>query len=187
MISDQYLQKVTSAHISRPRYMAWLKVLLDMLCEYGSVAERMALAFYVENAVGAQLDAIGAQVGASRYIAGLASDALDDGDYRSYIKAKILCNMWDGTNESLPALWNSVYPSLQMVFVDNQDMTMTVTVTGDISPALSQMIQTGMIIPCPSGVSQTYIVNTATIEPAEVMIGTGLYEFGNDEFPNQAE
>lgn len=185
MESTSYLEKITSAHISRPRYMAWLKALLDMLCTYGTLTESMAAAFFVDNAYGAQLDAIGAQVGANRHIAGLSTDVLSDADYRSYIKAKILCNMWDGTNASLPELWNTVYPSLQMNFVDGMDMTMTVTVTGDISTALSQMIQTGMIIPCPSGVGQTFIVNTTTIEPAEVEIGTGLYEFGNDEFFNQ--
>lgn len=189
MDSKAYLDRITSAHITRPRFMAWLKVLLDMLCEYANVAQGMNLAFYVESAVGDQLDAVGKLVGASRalpYTSTFATDGLlGDTDYRSYIRAKILQNMWDGTNESLPGLWQSVYPSLQMSYVDNMDMSMSITVTGDISDAMTEMIQAGLIVPKPAGVSQTIVVNTTTIPAAEVSLGTGLYEYGNDEFPNQ--
>lgn len=167
--------------------MAWLKTMFDMLCEIGSCAEGMSLAFFVDQAVGRQLDIIGSWVGASRDLSGSWGDSLSDTDYRPYIKAKILCNMWDGTNESLPGMWQAIYPNLQMSFVDGQDMTMTVTVTGDISVSLSAMIQLGLIIPCPSGVHQTYVVNTSTIETAEISMDTGLYEFGEDGFPNQGE
>lgn len=191
MESESYLAKITSAHITRPRFMAWLRFLLDMLCEYGSVVEGMNAAFYVEQAAGRQLDVIGAYVGADRMLP-FASEHSDDGmlpdaEYRALIKARILQNMWDGTNESLPRLWQAVYPSLQMSYADNLDMTMTVTVTGDISNSMSELIQAGMIVPCPSGVHQTFVINTSTIPAAEIDLGTGVYEFGNDAFPNQAE
>ena len=191
MNSDSYLEKITSAHITRPRYMAWLRFLLDMLCEYGSVVETMNLAFYIESAAGKQLDTIGAYVGASRALP-FTSEYSDDGilpdeEYRALIKAKILRNMWDGSNETLPGLWQAVYPSLQMFYEDNLDMTMTIMVTGDLSNSMTELIQAGMIVPCPSGVHQTFIINTATIPAAEVNMGAGVYEFGNDDFPNQAE
>ena len=189
MTSDEYLAKITSAHITRPRFMAWLKVLLDMLCEYGTAVEQQNALFYIDNASGKQLDVVGSLVGASRalpFTSTTFSDGLlSDNDYKQFIRAKILQNMWDGTNESLPGLWSAVYPSLQMSYVDNQDMTMTITVEGDISTAMAELIQAGLIIPCPSGVLQIYSIQTTTIEPADVSIGTGLYEFGNDEFPNQ--
>lgn len=191
MISDEYLARITSAHITRPRFMAWLKVLLDMLCEYGTTVEGMNALFYIDNASGKQLDIVGEMVGASRalpFTSEYATDGmLSDADYRAFIRAKILQNMWDGTNETLPGLWSAVYPSLQMSYVDNQDMTMTITVEGDISNSISELIQAGMIIPCPSGVLQIYSIQTTTIEPADVGLGTGLYEYGNDEFPNQGE
>ena len=191
MIPDEYLEKVTSAHISRVRFMAWLKALLELACAAGTLSEGMDAAFYVESASGKQLDMIGKLVGISRelpfassYITG---GVMPDPEYRSAILAKILRNQWDGTNETLPTLWQAVYPSLQMEYTDGQDMTMTVTVQGAISNSMSEMIQAGMIVPIPAGVGVTYIIINNTIEPADVGMGTGLYEYGNDAFPNQGE
>lgn len=189
MNSEAYLNKITSAHITRERFMAWLRALLDTLCDFGTVIENMNRAFYVEEAVGKQLDIVGAYAGASRalpYTSAYSDDGrLNDADFRALIKAKILQNMWDGLNESLPGLWQAVYPSLQMSYTDNMDMSMTITVTGDISNSLSELIQAGMIVPCPAGVHQTFIINTGAIPVAEIAMGTGLYEFGNDDLPNQ--
>ena len=191
MLPDEYLEKITSAHITRERFMAWLRALVEMACQAGTLAEGMDEAFNVETAVGAQLDMIGAVVGisrelpyASQYVTG---GVMADTEYRNAINAKILRNQWDGTNGSLPLLWQSVYPSLQMSYTDNQDMSMTVTVTGAISNSLSEMIQAGMIVPVPAGVSVTYVIVNNLIEPVEVGVDTGLYEFGEDAFPNQGE
>lgn len=190
MIPDEYLEKITSAHISRTRFMAWLKALLELVCAAGTLAEGMDAAFFVENAVGKQLDMIGAVVGISRELpfssAHITDGVMADTEYRNAILAKILRNQWDGTNGSLPLLWQAVYPSLQMEYTDNQDMTMTVTVRGAISNELSEMIQAGMIVPVPAGVGVTYIIYNSEIPPAELYTGTGLYEFGQDAFENQA-
>ena len=157
-------------------------------CAIGTVLEGMDLAFALETASGKQLDVVGATVGASRalpYTSSYVADGmLPDGDYRDYIRAKILLNMWDGTNGSLPQLWQTVYPSLEMSYVDNQDMTMTVTIRGEVSNALSELIQAGMIVPRPMGVSQTIIVNSGSITPATVQMGTGLVEYGNADIPH---
>jgi len=191
MNSSAYLEKITSAHITRPKFMAWLKELLDLLCEAGTVLESMNAAFSLESAVGAQLDVIGATVGAERALPYtsqyVGSGYLGDEDYRSYIRAKIMQNMWDGTNESLPGLWQAVYPDMEMSYTDNQDMSMTITIRGDVSNALSELIQAGLIVPAPMGVYQNFIIQSGVIPAAEVSVGSGLYEYGNDEFPNQAE
>ena len=91
----------------------------------------------METAVGVQLDAVGARVGASRIlptklvgvyfalddVGGVGLDlglwkgrfdpddgliSLDDPTYRAVIKSKILMNHWDGTNESLPGFVNKM-------------------------------------------------------------------------------
>lgn len=171
--------------------MAWLKEVLDVFCEIGTVIEAMNAAFYIESAVGEQLDVIGATVGASRALPftslHVGSGYLEDADYRSFIKAKIMQNMWDGTNESLPGLWQAVYPQLEMSYVDGQDMTMTITIKGDVTNAMTELIQAGLIVPSPDGVKQEFIISTGEIPAAEVGVGTGIYEYGNDDFPNQAE
>ena len=191
MDSSAYLKKITSAHITRPRYMAWLKEVLDLFCEIGTVIETMNAAFYIESAVGEQLDVIGATVGASRALPftslNVGSGYLGDEDYRSFIKAKIMQNMWDGTNQSLPGLWQAVYPQLEMSYVDGQDMTMTITIKGEVSNAMTELIQAGLIVPSPDGVKQEFIISTGEIPAAEVGVGTGIYEYGNDDFQNQAE
>lgn len=191
MIPDEYLEKITSAHITRPRFMAWLRALLDLACASGTLAEMMDAAFYIEQAVGAQLDVIGNIVGISRKLpytsTSMADGVMQDSEYRNAIKAKILRNQWDGTNGSLPLLWQAVYPSLQMSYTDNQDMTMTVTVRGSVSTSLNEMIQAGMIVPVPAGVGVTYIVYNSEIPAAELPMGTGLLEYGNDAFEKQAE
>ena len=189
MLPDEYLDKITSAHISRPRFMEWLASLLELVCAAGNVAGEMDLAFYVGSAAGAQLDMIGAIVGISRVLP-FASEyteggIMEDSEYRSAILAKILRNQWDGTNESLPLLWQAVYPSLQMMYTDNQDMTIDVTVTGTISNTLSEMIQAGMIVPVPAGVGVSYTIYNSDIEPAELGMDGGLFEYGNDDFVRQ--
>ena len=162
-----------------------------MVCDAGTLAEGMDLAFYVESATGAQLDMVGACVGigrelpfASQYAAG---GIMEDAEYRNAILAKILRNQWDGTNGSLPLLWQTVYPSLQMEFTDNQNMTISVTVRGTVSNVLSEMIQAGMIVPVPAGVGVTYTIYNSDIPAVEIGMDTGLYEYGEDAFPNQAE
>lgn len=189
MLPDEYLDKITSAHISRERFMAWLKALLELICDAGTCVEGIDSAFNLENAVGIQLDIIGDIVGISRKLP-YASQYVGDGimadtEYRNAIMAKILFNQWDGTNETLPLLWQSIYPSLQMTFHDNQNMTMDVEVRGVISSELSEMIQAGMIVPVPAGVGVTYTIYNTNIPAVEVGMDTGLYEFGNDAFPNQ--
>jgi len=189
MLPDEYLDKITSAHISRPRYMAWLKALLELVCDAGTCTEAMDEAFYIETASGAQLDVIGNIVGISRKLP-FTSQYVGDGimadpEYRNAIKAKILFNQWDGTNGGLPLLWQAIYPSLQMTFHDNQNMSMNIEVRGSVSNELSEMIQAGMIVPVPAGVSVTYTIYNSEIPAVEVGTDTGLYEFGNDAFPNQ--
>lgn len=189
MLPNEYLDKITSAHISRPRFMDWLAALLDLVCQAGTLMEGMDSAFYVENAVGKQLDMVGAIVGISRELP-FASQYVTNGlmadeEYRSAILAKILRNQWDGTNESLPLLWQSVYPSLQMEYTDNQDMTISVTVRGSVSNALNEMIQAGMIVPVPAGVGVTYTIYNSEIPAAEVGMDGGLFEYGNDDMVRQ--
>lgn len=179
METKEYEKKITSAHISKPRFMAWLRELLTIIAEAGECANSMNGAFNIDTANGVLLDVIGATVGAQREVGGFV---FSDDEYRNYIRAKILQNTWDGTNESLPLAWQRVFPALSLSYTDNQNMTMTVTVSGDISDELSLMIQAGLIIPRPAGISQTFIIHTTTITSATVSVGTGLFEYGNDEF-----
>ena len=94
---------------------------------------------------------------------GTYSSTLDDADYRILIQAKIAQNQWDGSIAEIYALWNSLYPSSAITFIDNQNMTCTIILsTGSLSSLQLQMIENGLILPRPQGVLYTY---TTALEP----------------------
>lgn len=63
-----YTKLITSQHSSKPKYMAWMKVLSDALSDCLAVAQSLNTLFDVDSAVGAQLDAVGLRVGQPRVV-----------------------------------------------------------------------------------------------------------------------
>jgi hypothetical protein len=180
MQAEKYLSMVTSAHVTKARYMAWLKVLFDTIAAYGSLAAGFPGSFSVDSAVGEELDWVGSMVGVSRvleYSSELVpTGRLSDEEFRGFIKAKVLMNSWDGRNESLPILWQIAYPNINLKYIDNQDMTMTVYLDGNISDIMSEMIQMGMLVPIPTGVDVEYVITSSEIPAYQMTVGTGLFE-----------
>lgn len=190
MLKSDYLGKITSAHCNRPKYMAWLSSLVGVLVDHGELALAMPDDFGLETAVGVQLDVIGALVGADRklpFSPSSGSAYLSDANYRRYIKSKILFNNWNGTNETLPSLWQAAYPRINMTYVDGMDGTMTVTLTGDVSALMQEMIQAGILIPVPAGIRLVYVIQTVSIPTYDIKANTGLFESAQATFPEQAE
>ena len=130
--------------------------------------------FDLENAIGKQLDALGAIVGADRQLpfAVEGSDGwLNDDDYRLLIRARIASNIWDGTNEGLTQVLRAVFANYGFSFVDGgtdaemDAMTMKYQIRGQLSDLQKQMIRGDLIAPRPAGVSVVYefvgtVVNT---------------------------
>lgn len=121
--------------------------------------------FDLDNAIGKQLDAIGAIVGANRQLpfAVEGSDGwLNDDDYRLLIRARIASNVWDGTNEGLTHVLRDVFSNYGFSFVDGgvepdmDPMTMKYQIRGDLSDLQKQMIRGDLIAPRPAGVSLIY-------------------------------
>ena len=81
---------------------------------------------------------------------------MDDETYRTLLKAKIALNHWDGTLFSIEQKWVSIFPDTRILIVDNQDMTMNVSVLGNISELIQDLIEHDMIIPRPQGVMINY-------------------------------
>ena len=141
--ANQYTDLIAGAHRDKEKFTEWIYALTEPLDQARERLAKMQTDFDVDSAVGDQLDAIGARVGASRYLPIALTDvyfALDDvggigldlgvwkgqfdpsdgivrlGDeiYRSFIKSKILVNHWDGTNQSLPRILSQVFASFGM-------------------------------------------------------------------------
>ncbi len=179
MLSGEYTSKVTSAHINSPKYMEWLGVLVGLVCDLGNMTRSIPEAFSIRAASGAQLDIIGASYGVSRALPYTASEGLlSDSDFRSYILAKVLRSRWNGQLGSLIGMWQQIYPDINLRIVDNMNMSIEVECVGNITPAMTEMIQSGLILPTPAGVHVTYTVIAFAIPVKEVRLDMGLFAQG---------
>jgi hypothetical protein len=91
---------------------------------------------------------------------------LDDNSYRLLLRAKIGANHWNGSMvDSVPILQGIFAPEgLYPVLIDNQDMTMTISLSGGQLSALSRALINGGYIPVrPAGVGVDYVYNIYTL------------------------
>jgi Protein of unknown function (DUF2612) len=135
---DFYKRLITSEHSDKPKFMAFYLGCVLPLVNLQSFLVGFLEDFYVDTAVGVQLDAVGLWVGVSRYLkvpldnvwytvggtieqgvgtgvlkgvfqAGDQFIALGDNAYRMLIYAKIAQNHWDGSIPGAYAVWESVF------------------------------------------------------------------------------
>lgn len=158
---DQYLNMITSEHRLRPKYMAFVESVLKPLWDVFALLDNFNYEYMLEFAEGAQLDVIGAIVGADRNVKFLLSDGttrLSDALYRIVIKAKIIRNHWDGSLKSLYEVWHRIMgDELPLDFIDYQNMSCDISVGTDIvSEDMFLLIHNDLILPRPVGVQYTY-------------------------------
>lgn len=58
------------------------------------------------------------------------SSKLDDENFRTVLKAKILQNQWRGTKEEIYEFWRDRFPQTPILVIDNQDMSYDVLIVG---------------------------------------------------------
>jgi hypothetical protein len=181
---DDYLSIITSLYRDQPKFIALCSARLEPYADLQTVLEALRLAFDLDEAVGVQLDAVGVRVGRSRFLetplegvyfswgedgvgwnegtwlgpydpeTGLTG--LPDDAYRTLLRAKIAANSWDGTVPSAYEIWEALFAAVGMFVViqDNQDMTMTIGVTGTYPDAVTKALLAGGYIPLkPAGVA----------------------------------
>lgn len=154
---QRYLDRIESQHKMKPRFMSHLTALLEMVDGAHRVAKDIPAAYDAHNAVGVQLDVVGKLVGVDRRfppvaIPGLPS-LLSDNAFRQVMLARIIQNHWDGTESTFQEIWDATMASqLKARYYDNQDMTISVEVIGQIEPVMVELILAGYIIPKPMGV-----------------------------------
>jgi hypothetical protein len=155
-----YLSLLTSEWQASPKFLSWVTALLTPLVDLQSAALAMYAFFDINNAIGAQLDALGTLVGQSRQVPFQPSDGvspiLDDNTYRILLQAKIAQNQFDGQIDSLYAVWAQLFPGTRFIFIDNMNMTATVEIAGVFTSILQDLITNGLIVPRPQGVEYTY-------------------------------
>lgn len=159
-----YLGLVTHEYASSPKFMALLTFLLRKFDDASQCLVSMDTALDLDSAVGAQLDMLGQICQASRSVgfqpSNGVSPVLDDDTYRLLIKAKIAQNQWDRTRGYLETFWSTLFPSGKIILIDNQNMTVDVTVTGSFTSIIQDLIVNDYIVPRSEGVQYTYFLGT---------------------------
>ena len=118
-----YMTLFPSASRSMPRFSALAEAILSQVNDLLSVIAALPAAFSVSQAVGAQLDAIGASFMLPRPV------GLSDADYRTYLSAKLVLFTWEGGNDSAQVLLTRLFPG--STICDNCNGTVTIhTVSG---------------------------------------------------------
>lgn len=177
--TEDYIKLLTSQYQMAEKFKEWLRKNIDICKDIMEAANNMNNVFDLDFAVGAQLDIIGQIVGQKRVLPFQPSDGtdpnLDDDMYRTLLKAKIALNHWDGKLLSIEQKWTSIFPGTSIVIVDNQDMTINVSVLGEISELVQELIENDMIIPRPQAVQINYAWS-----PRRAIIFA--YDMDNDEY-----
>lgn len=187
-----YTGKITAEHADKPKYMAMVAAVAQCFVDAQNGVAAMPSAFDLDDAEGAQLDAVGLWVGVTRNVAtpltgvyfsfdtvGLGFDqgvwkgpfdpdtgvtSLDDETYRLLIRARIGANHWDGTLAGSKAILAQIFGGDTQVFIqDNLDMSITVGIAGKVPSALFLALLSGGYIPIkPQAVRVNYYLVTST-------------------------
>ena len=155
--TSDYSSLITSEHRDKPLFVAVVDLFAQASCDLQATLASIPGLLDLDVAVSTQLDALGQWVGFGRYIfvPTLGTVTLNDADYRTLLRAKILANHWDGQNASLQVILASLFPGtgVTLFAVDNQDMSMDIYVTGGmLTPTQLALIKSGLLIPKPEGV-----------------------------------
>lgn len=181
MTIKDYLDLITSAFRQKEKFQAVITANTAIQLRVQELLNQMLTIFDLDNAVGDQLDIIGKWVGMSRNVSvpipnvyfswdGASSlgweygtwqpttapttvTTLPDDAFKLLIRAKIAANKWDGSLEGAYDVWEAVFPTLNILIQDHQDMSYDLIIVGEIVSSLTQALLVGGYIPLrPEGV-----------------------------------
>ena len=159
-----YLNLTTHQYAQAPKFQAWMTSILQIIEDLLTCVDSIYLAFDLDLAQGAQLDALGQILGQGRTVqfqpSGGLSPILDDATYRVLLRATILKNHWDGTLGSLERSWRGILPGAGLTIQDNLDMTLTVFGLGSMSSIIHDLLVNDYLLPRPQGVLINYVFAT---------------------------
>jgi len=189
-----YTGLITAEHADKPKFMAMVSAVSGCFVDQQNLLLSLPAAFDIDTAIGRQLDVVGEWIGLARAIrvpienvyfswdtinvgwdegvwkrpsdpdAGISD--LDDTNYRLLLRAKIGANHWNGSMQDSVAILDGIFApeNLTPLLTDNQDMTMTISLSGGQLSALSRALINGGYIPIrPAGVLVNYVYNIYTL------------------------
>lgn len=158
--TSYYTGLITSEYQGSTKFQRWLAGLLQPLDDASQCLESMTLAFDLDQAVGVQLDTLGQIIGQGRTMTFQPSDGvspiLDDTTYRLLLRARIARNQWNGSIDSLQAIWQTLFPGGRISIQDGQNMSVTVIISGAFTSIAQDLIRNDLIVPRPQAVLFAY-------------------------------
>lgn len=187
--TSYFTDLVTTEHRDKPNFISTVSLSTQGFADQIALCAVAYSLYDLDNAVGAQLDAVGLWVGFSRYVAldidtyfswdtlGVGWDqgiwwevgdaetfvtTLSDADYRRLLKLKISCNNFDGTLPTALSIISALVASDGCTVTATEgDMSVSFTITGSISSVTRAVIEGGYLPLKPAGVAVTYTFTEA--------------------------
>jgi hypothetical protein len=192
---EEYLNLITSEHRQKAKFTGMVSTDVSAPVRVQDLMKSMIPIFDVDTAIGDQLDIIGQWAGISRNISipipgvyfswdgtnpfvgwdyGVWQDesqpvditVLPDDVYRTFVKAKIAANRWDGSLQNMYEVWDSVFTDITIFVQDNQDMSYNIGFVGRPVDALTlALIEQGYLPLKPEGVRVNVIYSPIDDNP----------------------
>ena len=187
VITD-YTNRITDQYRASPKFNAMVGALCQPLVDSGTLLETLPSYFSLSTAVGAQLDTIGAWVGAPRYLkfslapytftwfdqiangwnggfwakrdadGNVIANWIPDYYYRFLIRAKIDQNIFRGGLVQCQTLLRQLLEDDALLIADNQNMSFSVLVADVADPILVLLISNSYFDLRPFGVRVIWVV-----------------------------
>lgn len=156
--TQEYADLLSQANYDRPKFNLLVRSLLKPGVSLIQLIQSFNLIYELDNACGEQLDALGEIIGASRllnYVPASGDRVMDDDEFRLVLKLTIAQNTWDGTLGSIKAIYaNALGSNVSIKYVDNQDMSVTISIYGDITTREIEILDSAGLLLVPAGVGK---------------------------------
>lgn len=149
-LSD-YINLITSEHRDKPKYVALLSMFAQWAVDLRTLYASLPGLFDIDTAIGAQLDDVALWTGATRRItieptilypapADPYVYVLTDAELRAFARGRIVANFWDGSPNGIVPIYEAYFggSGQYAAIVDNEDMTITIYLTG-VTPTPAQL------------------------------------------------
>lgn len=182
-------------HANAPKFTDMVGSVSDAYLAVGRVVQTFPRAYDIDEAVGAQLDAVGVRAGLSRHVSVPITDAyfsfdidglgwdqapwqgpydisygvadLDDDTFRTLLYAKVAANAWNGEIDGIRPIIEAMVESRSSVFVtDNDDMSITIGIAKAIPSRIVLSLLSQRYLPtCHQGVALDIAITSADGDP----------------------
>jgi hypothetical protein len=163
-----YTSLITSEHADKPKFMAMIAACAQPSVDQQNQFRTFPTIFDIDYAVGSQLDALGAWIGANRNVSKIIAGytILPDPAFRTLLKLTIAENFWDGTVPGAYTIFNSIFTpeGVTVSIQDNQDMTMNVTFVNLPSDPVIQGVLLNYFNLRPAGVGTNFYANPLILQ-----------------------